>query len=271
MTTGPQASKLGIVAGAGALPGLLAASCRATARPCFVLGLTGFADPVALGQSPDAWIRLGEAGSGFELMRKAGVAEIVMAGAVRRPPLADLRPDLKTAAFFARIAGRALGDDSLMRAVVAEIEREGFRVVGPDQILASLLAPAGVLGAHAADRNDPDVLAGIAAAHDLGRRDAGQAVVVRDGRTVGEEDEAGTAALIRRCTPCPGGVLVKMKKPQQDRRVDLPVIGPETVAQAHAAGLRGIAIEAGGCLVLDLPRVRADADAAGLFLLGVTP
>src|SRR5579862_6767938 len=109
-------TKLGIVAGAGALPGLLASACRAEGRPYFLLGLTGFADPNDLGQIPDAWIRLGEAGQGFVQLRAAGVTQVVMAGAVRRPSLRDLRPDLKTAAFFARIAGRSLGDDGLLRA-----------------------------------------------------------------------------------------------------------------------------------------------------------
>jgi DUF1009 family protein len=95
-------------------------------------------------------------------------------------------------------------------------------------------------------------------------------VIARDGTILGTEDASGTAALIARCG-VPGAVLVKMKKPQQDRRADLPVIGPDTVTQAHAVGLRGIAVEAGGCLVIDLPAVRARADAAGLFLIGLRP
>ncbi len=266
----PKPAKLGIVAGAGALPGLLAAACRAEGRPYFILGLNGFADDTALGQAPDARIRMGEAGQGFALMRQAGVTEIVMAGGVRRPTLAILRPDIKTALFFARIIGRSLGDDGLLRAVIAEIEREGFSVVGPHEILTSLLAPSGPIGMRTPDAEaQRDIKIGIVAALELGQADIGQAVVVRNGAVVGREDAAGTAALIARSGA--GGVLVKMKKPQQDRRADLPAIGPDTIAQAAAAKLSGIAVEAGGTLVLDLPAVRKAADTAGVFVVGVTP
>jgi DUF1009 family protein len=264
----PPAAKLGIIAGGGTLPGLLIAACRASGQACCVLALTGFADAASLGREPDAWLRLGEAGRGFALFRAAGVDTVVMAGAVRRPSLADLRPDWRTAGFLARIAGRVLGDDGLLQAVIAEIEREGFRVVGPDALLSGIVAKPGVLGRIAPDSAAMhDIAHGIHAARGLGRRDVGQAVVVRDGAVVGEEDAAGTAALIARCGP--GGVLVKMSKPQQDRRVDLPAIGAETVAQAAAAGLRGIAVEAGGSLILTPETVAVAADRAGLFVIGV--
>lgn len=267
-----QTAKLGIIAGGGALPSLLARACRETGRAHFVLGLRGFADAAVLGGEPDAWIRLGEAGLGFDLMRRAGVSEIVMAGAVRRAKLDDIRPDAKTASFFARVALKALGDDGLLTAVVAEIEREGFRVIGPDQILSGLLAPEGTLSRHAPDAAAlADVAVGAAAARELGRRDLGQAVIVAHKCVQGEEGPAGTDALIVACgTKAKGGVLVKMKKPQQERRVDLPAIGVETVRQALAAGLRGIAVEAGQTLIIDREAVAAAADAAGIFVIGVS-
>jgi lipid-A-disaccharide synthase len=267
--------KLGIIAGSGALPGLLIAASRAAGRPYFVLGLTGFAEPRALNQEPDAWLRLGEAGRALDLLKTAGVGEVVMAGAVKRPKLADLRPDARGAQFLARIAGRALGDDGLLAAIVAEVEREGFRVVGADAILADLLAPLGPLGAHRPDDAAlADIAIGVAAAAELGRRDIGQAVVVRNREVLGEEDAVGTDALLARCVARlkagGGGVLVKVKKPQQERRVDLPTIGVETVGNAAAVGLRGIAVEAGQSLIIDRPAVVAAADAAGLFVVGVT-
>ncbi|TAL01449.1 MAG: LpxI family protein [Rhodospirillaceae bacterium] len=273
--SGPSsADKLGIIAGGGTLPGLLAAACRADGRPYYLLGLTGFADARILGQTPDAWIRLGEAGQGFDRLRAADVSTVVMAGSVRRPTLAELRPDLRTAAFFARIAGRVLGDDSLMKAVIAELEREGFTVIGPEDILASLVARLGSLGRHKPDSEaEADIALGMKVAHELGRLDVGQAVVVQQGLVLGLEGIEGTAALISRCGELkragPGGVLVKMKKPQQDRRADLPVIGVETVTQAANAGLRGIAMEAGGSLILGAETVAAAADDLGLFVTGV--
>jgi DUF1009 family protein len=193
---------------------------------------------------------------------------------VRRPPIAELAPDLKGAAFLARIAGRALGDDGLLSAVVAEIEREGFRVVGADAIISDLLAPRGVLGRHQPDADAKgDIARGMDAARALGAADIGQAVVVQQGIVLGVEAAEGTDALIARCAALrlngPGGVLVKTKKPQQERRADLPTIGVTTVLNAKAAGLRGIAVEAGHTLVIGLKDVIAAADAAGLFVVGV--
>jgi UDP-2,3-diacylglucosamine hydrolase len=258
-----RAPKLGIIAGGGALPGLLVAACQSSGRPYYVLGLTGFADSIA-----DSWIKLGEAGKGFDALRAAGVAEVVMAGAVKRPKLSELKTDLKGAAMLARIAGRAaLGDDNLLTAVVAEVESEGFKVVGADSILAGLLAPAGVLGRHAPDESARnDIAVGFAAAKALGKADVGQAVVVKEGEVIASEGADGTDAMLGSVT---GGVLVKVKKPQQERRVDLPTVGPNTVRNAIAAGLRGVAVETGHTFTLDRSRMIAVADEAGLFIVGV--
>jgi lipid-A-disaccharide synthase len=264
----PHIPKLAIIAGAGALPRLLIAARKSKRLPYYIVGLTGFASSADLGEEPDTWLRFGEAGRGFDLLRAAGVTHVVMGGAVKRPSFADLKPDLKTASFFARIAGKALGDDGLLSAVISEIESEGFQVLGADEILTDLLAPHGALGAHQPDAQSlTDIAIGAAAARDLGQRDVGQAVVVADGQVSATEDEAGTDALIARCAR---GVLVKMKKPQQERRVDLPTIGVETVRNAAARGFKGIAVEAGHTLVIDQQGVVAAADAAGLFVVGVT-
>lgn len=260
----PRAPKLGIIAGGGALPGLLISACQTSGRDFYVLGLTGFADNTA-----DAWIKLGEVGKGFDALRAAGVTEVVMAGAVQRPKFSELKTDFKGAAMLARIAGRAvLGDDSLLSAVVGEIENEGFKVVGADSILSHLLAPRGVLGRHAPDATSrKDIEVGFSAARALGQADAGQAVVVKDGAVIASEDANGTDAMIGRVC---GGVLVKVKKPQQERRVDLPTVGPTTIKNAVAARLAGIAVEAGHTFMLDRPRMITAADEAGLFVVGVT-
>jgi DUF1009 family protein len=266
----PLAPKLGIIAGGGALPGLLVKACQAAGRDCYVLGLSGFADDATLPRPADSWIRLGEVGKGFDALRGSGVGEIVMAGAVQRPKLSALKTDLRGAAMLARIAGRALGDDSLLSAVVAEIEQEGFKVVGADSILVNLLAPLGVLGRHAPDGAAiSDIRVGIAAARDLGRRDFGQAVVVFEGAIRAVEGAAGTDAMLL-SSQCAGGILVKTKKPQQERRVDLPTVGLETVRHAVAAGLRGIAVEAGHTFMIDRAAMVSAADEAGLFLMGVS-
>ncbi|CAA7616032.1 LpxI family protein [Magnetospirillum sp. UT-4] len=266
-------AKLGIVAGGGAFPGLAIAACRAQHRPFHVLALTNHAEPAVIADAPADWIRLGEAGTGFDLLRKVGVEEVVMIGPVRRPTLAELAPDWRTTRFFAKVGLKALGDDGLLRAVARELEEEGFRVVGIDDVLADCLAPQGLFGSlHPDTQAEADIARGWEVAKGIGALDVGQAVVVQQGVVLGCEAVEGTDALIRRCGELrregPGGVLVKVRKPGQDRRLDLPTIGVNTVRAAAAGGLRGIAVEAGGALVLDRAAIAAEADASGLFVLG---
>lgn len=270
-----MADRLGILAGSGDLPLRLIEACRATDRPVFVLAFEGAADPAILTGTQHAWIRLGAAGEGMRLLHEHGVTELVMAGGVPRPSLWSLRPDWRAAKFFAKIGYRALGDDGLLRAVIKELEEEGFRVVGADSLLGDALAPAGPFGTAAPDEQAAsDIAVGIKAVQALGALDIGQAVVVQLGIVLGVEAIEGTDALIARCGALrregPGGVLVKMAKPGQERRADLPTIGVRTVTSAATAGLRGIAVEAGSTLVIDHAAVASAADAAGIFVVGVT-
>lgn len=266
--------KLGIVAGAGRLPGHLIDACRASGRSHFVLALEGHADAETLAEAPQGWIRLGEGGKGIELLHRERVEELVFAGAVRRPSLAELRPDRRTARFFA-ILGRAwIGDDSLLSAVVREMEGEGFRVVSPDSLLEAFVAREGVYGAVKPDRSaGADIARGVEVTRALSGLDVGQAVIVQQRIVLGIEGAEGTDALIERCGRLHrsghGGVLVKLCKPGQERRVDLPTIGPDTIAMAERSGLRGIAVEAGGTLVFEPERVVRQADAAGIFLTAI--
>jgi hypothetical protein len=265
---------LGIVAGSGALPRLLTEACRAQGRGYFILGLDGFVESAALGEDPAAVIRIGQAGRGFSLMAAAGVREIVMAGHIRRPTWRTLWPDWRTAKFYARLGWRALGDNALLEAVIGEIEREGFTVMGVHEVCPDLLAPEGLIGGPAPDTlMRRQIAVGMQSARELGRRDLGQAVVVVRDTVIDREDARGTDALLARAAAAGqarGGVLVKMKKPQQDVRVDLPTIGVETVRNAVAAGLGGVAVEAGHCLVIDRAAVAAAANAGGIFVTGVT-
>lgn len=261
--------KLGIVAGGGTLPLQLIAACRAAGREVFVLALEGQADKSIVDGVEHKWNRLGAGGAGLDKLRDAGVKDVVFAGRVRRPSLVALRPDRKALAVFAKLAGGfAAGDNALLAAVARAVEAEGFRVVGADEILTGLLATEGAYGALRPDpAAEADIATGVAVARELGRADKGQAAVIKDGVVLGVEDATGTDALIARCS---GGVLVKVSKPGQERRIDLPAIGPETVTNAARAGLRGVAVEAGGALVIDRAEVARRADAAGLFIVGVT-
>lgn len=273
--------KLGILAGGGALPALVVDSCIRAGRPFFVIAFEGQAEsglvaPRADGAPvPHAWLRLGAAGRAIRLLRRAGVEELVMTGRMRRPRLAQLWPDFWGLRFLIRHRGLKPGDDALLRTLVTDLGHEGFAVVGVDALLPDLLTPAGVLGAVRPDAAAlADVRAGIAAALALGARDVGQAAVARGGQVIGREGSDGTDALLAACAAGGAdgraGVLVKMAKPGQERRVDLPTIGTDTVAAAARAGLAGIAVETGSALIVEREAVIAAADAAGLFVMGVT-
>ena len=269
-----MAPRLGIIAGAGALPRRLIEHCRAMGREVFVLALKDAAEPETVRDVPHAWCRLGAAAAGLSLLRENRVEELVLAGGVRRPSLAALRPDWRAARLLARIGYRALGDNGLLSAVVTELEREGFRVIGAHELMAISEMPPGPLGAFSPDAQAAaDIAQGVAVARGLGARDIGQAAVVQHGFVLGVEASEGTDELIRRCAPLArpgaGGVLVKFEKPGQEARVDRPTIGPRTVVLAAEAGLRGIAVGTGSTIVLDRDEVRELADRHGLFVVGV--
>ena len=270
--------EIGIVAGGGALPELIAASCRAAGRSVFLLSLRDHADPnlaARIGPDDQAEIRLGEAGKGVKLMKRAGVTQVVFVGHVRRPSLSALRPDFATIGMLARIGRRAMGDDSLLRAVADVIGAEGFRIVGPLDLAPGLAAPDGVLTRQRPDEAARgDIARGLDVAMQLGLCDVGQSVVVQQGIVLAVEAVEGTDAMLARAGELKrkgtAGLMVKISKPNQDLRLDLPTIGPETIANAEAAGLRGIAIEAGRVMMLGREAVVAEAERRGLFLVGVT-
>jgi hypothetical protein len=268
---------LGILAGGGVLPGRVAAAAVAAGREVFLVGLEGFAEAEVLAPYAHATARLGAAGRILALLREHACRDLVLVGPVRRPSLLDLRPDAEGARLLARVGRAAFGgDDGLLAAVVRVLGEEGFRVLGAHEILTEALGPRGLLS-----RAKPDAAAladlarAVAVARALGRVDVGQGCVVQQGIVLAVEAAEGTDAMLARAgqlrRPGPGGVLVKLVKPEQDRRADLPTIGAGTIRAAAAAGLRGVAFEAGGTLFAGREATIAAADATGLFLLGVDP
>ena len=266
--------RLALVAGSGDLPALILDACRSAGRTCFVLALEGHADPALVAGAPHAWVRLGAAASAIDRLKAERIEEVVLAGAVRRPSVAEMRPDVRTLRFLTGVARYAAGDDALLGAAVRAIEAEGFRVVPAESLVRDVALPEGLAGRHPVPVGARDDIArGIAVVRALGAVDIGQAVVVQQGIVLAVEAAEGTDGLLARAGTLrrtgPGGVLVKMAKPGQDRRVDRPTIGRATIEAAAAASLSGIAAEAGATFVIDRTATVADADAAGLFLLGV--
>ena len=272
----PQ-KKLGIIAGGGSLPRLLIEHCQKEGRDYFVIAIENNADKaIFTPQIPHQWIRIGQAGTGFKLFAEQGVEEVVMIGTIRRPSVADLVPDIRTAAFFAKIGLKSLGDDGILRAVIKEVESENIRVVGIHEVMPELLVKSGVLTKHKPDKQAlADIERGIEAALTLGKLDIGQSVVVQQGLVLGVEGIEGTDELIKRCGSYQrrgvGGILIKLRKPQQDMRIDLPTIGTKTIENLYAAGLRGVAIHAGNALVVNEEEVIKLADKYGIFVMGIEP
>lgn len=265
--------KLGLIAGGGAIPAIARDACHAQKRPVYIAALNGFCDPATVTGTDHAWFDLPQVGRLLKSLKAAGVEEVSLCGRVGKPDFSRLKPDMRGALLLPRIIkAAATGDDAILRVIVDAFEQDGFRVIGIEQVVAGLLAQDRQYGAVEPDpAEQTDIRIGIAAARELGQADRGQAVVVAGGRVLGREDDAGTDALLAYMAQqkqARGGVLVKTAKPQQDRRVDLPAIGMTTIANAAAAGLAGIAVEAGAALMVDAPAMAAAADLHGMFLIG---
>lgn len=273
--TSKQQSTLGIIAGSGRLPTQLVEACRSINRPHFVLTFEEGVNIDAVEHAPHAIVRLGAVGTALKELRNAEVKEIVLAGRVSRPSLSGLRPDFTATKLLARLGSAFLsGDDALLKALMKYLEDEGFRVVGAHNVMQELLATEGVYGKIKPDAQDEkDIQQGITAAKQLGALDIGQAVIIENGYVLGVEAAEGTDELISRCVNLKreknAGVLIKAKKPNQDERADLPSIGVDTIDRLHKAGLKGIAIEAAGSLIVDREETVARADSLGLFITGI--
>jgi DUF1009 family protein len=271
------AGPVGIVAGRGALPVALARALAAEGRDAVLAEMAGFAvsNPDGLPVIP---FRVEKLGALFKALRAEGVAEVVFAGAVARPRLDPAQFDFKTMMLAPRILPALKGgDDATLRVVLDIFEAEGFTVRAAHQVAPQLLPTAGVptrAQPGSRDRKDAARAAAIVAA--LSAVDVGQGAVVAGGLALGVEALPGTDRMLAQVAALPAdlrpdpnrarGVLFKGPKAGQDRRIDLPVIGPDTVAGAASAGLSGIAIAAGGVMVLDRAAVIAAADDADLFL-----
>ncbi len=275
-------ARLAIVAGGGDLPRRVAEQARASDRRPFVVGLAGFADAALVTEYGGVQLSVGQLGKLIQLMRKEGCEEMVFAGSLKRPDFSTLKLDLKGIQSLPRILAAAKkGDDALLRAVMDVFAEAGFRIIGADDVLDDLRVSAGPLGRVAPGAEHwPDIRRAAEVASVSGSLEIGQGAISCDGLILAVEAQEGTDRMLARIpdltpeirgTPeTRRGVLVKRPKPQQERRIDLPTIGVRTVEGAAAAGLAGIAVEAGAALVVDRQAVARAADAAGIFIYGFT-
>jgi len=271
---------LGIIAGQGSLPSLLADAASARGLRLHIVGIRGEASD-EIERFPHTWLKWGEIGKMFRVLNENGCKDLLIIGGVSRPDFSNFRLDLggiKTLPFILSLSKG--GDDHVLSRVVRYFEDKGYRVHGVGEVAPELLAGEGVLGSKTPSAEDQaDIESALRVVAALGRLDIGQAAVVAKGYVLAVEAAEGTDAMLTRCAELRqsgrtgrrgrAGVLVKMPKPGQEERVDLPTIGPDTVTKAAAAGLSGIAVAAGHVLMAERDATIAAADRHGLFLLGV--
>jgi DUF1009 family protein len=250
-------------------------------RRVVLLALVGWADPLQVERYQHHWARLGQLGRMSRIARQEGCRDVVFIGALTRPAITQLRFDLATLMVLPRIIKAfAGGDNHLLTRVCRLVEDRGFRLLGAHEVAPEILVPAGQLGRHApTERDRADIAVGQALLAATGAFDIGQAVVVAGNRVIAVEAAEGTDRMLARIAqlrregtlklPVKSGVLVKSPKPSQDRRFDLPSVGARTIEAAEAASLAGIAVEARGAVTADLSEMVRQADAAGLFVVGV--
>ncbi len=256
---------LALIAGQGRLPTILRDKY---AEPLLVTALDGFPpDDI----SADRTFRIEELGSFIADLGQRGITEVCFAGAIRRPPLDPGAVDAATLPFVPRmVQALELGDDAALRLVLTFFEDAGLAIRAAHELLPELLPDAGPLTVVApASDVDKEAFRAADVLVALGPTDVGQSCVVHEGQVLALEASFGTDWMLKALVERPdgrGGLLYKAPKPGQDRRIDLPVIGPETVDACAAAGLDGIIIEAGGVMLLDRQEAIRRADAAGLFI-----
>ena len=276
-----QEGPLALICGGGSLPLAIADSVSARGRQVLLFPLQGIARPEDYAQRPHTWVRIAKFGTLARAARAAGCHEMVLIGSLVRPAFWQVRFDLTTLKLLPRIAAAFRGgDDYLLSSGARLIEEQGFRVLGAHEVAPEILVPKGALArVQPSEGERADIALGFDYLHATGPFDVGQAVVVAGRHVLAVEAAEGTDQMLERIAALRasghirastvGGVLVKAPKRGQDRRFDLPSIGPRTVEGAARAGLAGIAVVAGSTIVAEPERLIAAADRTNIFVVGL--
>ena len=276
MSSASSVTKLGIIAGGGALPFVLADVCRVQGIDVFVVGFEGQTDEELFDQTDHLKVRLGQVGKIIKAFKKRGIRDLVLIGSIARPSFSELIPDIKAAKFLAEVKLQAMGDSDLLSTLKAFLQKEGFVIRGVQDFAPELLCPEGNLGKTKPSKEDwVDIKRGVNVLLHTAPLDVGQSVVVQEGLVLGLEAIEGTSQLIDRCSSLKRrgrkGVLVKLCKPQQDTELDLPTIGIHTLEKANSAGLGGIVTHARRSLLVDKDALVSYADKHKLYIIGIDP
>jgi DUF1009 family protein len=276
-----QERPLALICGGGSLPLAVADFVAASGRRVVLFPLHGAAEGTPVERHRHHWIYIGQIGKFLRLARAEGCRDVVFIGALVRPSIWQVHPDLKGLTFLRRtLAAYRGGDNHLLSSMGKVLEGEGFRLLGAHEVAPQILMPEGALGrVPVTDRDRGDIALGLDYLHAAGPFDVGQAVIVAGRHVLAVEAAEGTDAMLARMAEMRAngrvraaagtGVLVKAPKPNQDRRFDLPSIGPKTVEGVARAGLAGIAVAAGETIIAEPAQLIAAADKAGIFVFGV--
>ncbi len=268
----PASRRLGLIAGNGRFPVVFADAAKLAGFTVTAVAHRG-ETPDVLDQHVDdvRWIKVGQLGHMIDHFKAAGVTTVVMAGGIKKTRMfTEYRPDWRAVKVLARL--RRLNDDVLLRAVADELEGEGITVGDATRYLPSLIAEAGVLTTEPSREQWEDVRFGVETVRAVGALEIGQCVVVKHRTILAVEAIEGTDEAIRRGGRLAngGGVVVKMAKPQQDLRFDIPTVGPTTIASMQEVGAAVLAVEAGKTLMLDKPDLLDAARRASIAVVGIT-
>lgn len=267
-------SRLGIIAGTGPLPRQIAERFDPTGKSIFFIALEGITDPKTVFNFDHRWVKLGQLQIAIAALLEAKVDKVVMAGPVKRPALSSLKLDKRASKMLWQGGTKIFGDDGLLSLLINEIEKDGLKVIGIDQILSDLLTEPDLnIGPDIDNVAQRDIDRAIEILVKLGPVDVGQSVAIQEGLVLGVEAIEGTDNMIDRAgqyrRDALGPILVKISKPGQERRADMPTIGPKTVRLAISNGFRGLALEEGGTLLLERDEVRKIAEGANFFIVSI--
>ncbi|MBZ5701898.1 MAG: UDP-2,3-diacylglucosamine diphosphatase LpxI [Acidobacteriia bacterium] len=269
------ASGWGLIAGNGRFPFLVLEGARSQGIEMAVIAIKEEASPeLATVARRLHWVSLGELSKAIELLHQEGVKQAVMAGQVKHNKIfSAIRPDWRLAKLLFSLPRK--NTDALIGAVARVLEDEGIRLVDSTAFLKPLVPEPGVLTRRAPDaREAADIAYGLSVARQIAAMDIGQTVVVADCACVAVEAMEGTDETIARAARLASGkplVVVKVSKPGQDMRFDVPVIGLPTIQQMRQSGATALAVDAHKTLLFDRSQLIAAADAAGLAIQAVPP
>jgi DUF1009 family protein len=267
--------KLGIIAGSDSLPRHIVDAALKADIDFVLIGLAGQTTHELYKDITYDTFQLYSVGKIIKKLKNEKVSHVVFAGKVKRTGISKLLLDIKGAKLFANIVKAGINDNAILTTILKFFEKEGFAIISPESIAKDIVIRKGPITKIRPSKVAwEDIKKGLKVLRGISQYDVGQALVIQEGLVLGVEAAEGTDGLIKRCGNIrqqdeQGAILIKISKPKQDKRVDLPCIGHNTIQQLHKNGLVGVAVEAGSALILDEKKTVEEANKLGIFIYGI--